>query len=82
MVSTTTGSRIEPKLAHGPLSKAFPSSLSLFDDKPRRKKRVFCPPKSGLRPGAEWRTGGYGKPLPSFTEMIEAGNRMRASLFP
>jgi hypothetical protein len=45
--------------------------LSLFDDNPA-VKRVFCPPKETYDPVAN-HDGRYGKPLPSFAELIETG---------
>ena len=45
--------------------------LSLFDDNPA-VKRVFCPPKETYDPVAN-QDGRYGKPLPSFSDLIETG---------
>jgi hypothetical protein len=45
--------------------------LSLFDDNPA-VKRVFCPPKETYDPVAN-HDGRYGRPLPSFGELIEQG---------
>jgi len=45
--------------------------LSLFDDNPA-VKRVFCPPKETYDPVAN-QDGRYGKPLPPFPDLIEAG---------
>ncbi|MBZ5677080.1 MAG: TraM recognition domain-containing protein [Acidobacteriia bacterium] len=45
--------------------------LSLFDDNPA-VKRVFCPPKETYDPVAN-QDGRYGKPLPSFSVLIETG---------
>lgn len=45
--------------------------LSMFDDNPQLK-RVFCPPKECYDPKQN-SDGRFGKPLPSFNELIEAG---------
>lgn len=45
--------------------------LSLFDDNPTLK-RVFCPPKECFDPVAN-ADGRFGKPLPSFSDLIEDG---------
>ena len=45
--------------------------LSLFDDNPTLK-RIFCPPKECFDPEAN-ADGRFGKPLPSFSELIEQG---------
>lgn len=45
--------------------------LSMFDDNPQLK-RVFCPPKECYDP-AQNADGRFGKPLPPFSELIEAG---------
>jgi hypothetical protein len=62
--------RIEPKLRTS-IVEGISVFLSLFDDNPA-VKRVFCPPKAAYDPAAN-ADGRYGKPLPSFSEMIEAG---------
>jgi len=62
--------RIEPKLRTS-IVEGISVFLSLFDDNPA-VKRVFCPPKEAYDPAAN-AEGRYGKPLPSFGEMIEAG---------
>jgi hypothetical protein len=46
--------------------------LSLFDDNPAIK-RIFCPTKETYDPVLN-RDGRYGKPLPSFSELIETGS--------
>ena len=45
--------------------------LSLFDDNPK-VKRIFCPPKECYDPQANADCK-YGKPLPSFSWLIENG---------
>ncbi|MGI9071705.1 MAG: TraM recognition domain-containing protein [Bryobacteraceae bacterium] len=45
--------------------------LSLFDDNPAIK-RIFCPPKETYDSVAN-HDGRYGKPLPTFSELIETG---------
>ena len=45
--------------------------LSLFDDNPK-VKRLFCPPKECYDPEAN-ADFGYGRPLPSFSWLIESG---------
>jgi len=62
--------RIEPKLRTS-IVEGISVFLSLFDDSPKVKK-VFCPPRecydAQKNPGNQ-----YGKPLPSFSWLIEAG---------
>ena len=62
--------RIEPKLRTS-IVEGISVFLSLFDDSPAMK-RVFCPPKACYDPVAN-ADGRYGKPLPSFSALIEAG---------
>jgi len=62
--------RIEPKLRTS-IVEGISVFLSLFDDSPA-VKRVFCPPKEAYDPVAN-RDGRFGKPLPSFSELIEKG---------
>jgi hypothetical protein len=64
-------SRIEPKLRTS-IVEGISVFLSLFDDNPT-VKRVFCPPKEAYDPVAN-ADGRYGKPLPPFAELIEAGS--------
>jgi hypothetical protein len=63
-------SRIEPKLRTS-IVEGISVFLSLFDDNPTVKD-VFCPPKECFdkTTNADFR---YGVPMPTFTEMIEAG---------
>jgi hypothetical protein len=70
--------RIEPKLRTS-IVEGISVFLSLFDDNPD-VKRVFCPPKETYDPDAN-KSGSLGKPLPSFTELIEQG-RVVALNFP
>jgi hypothetical protein len=62
--------RIEPKLRTS-IVEGISVFLSLFDDNPKVKK-IFCPPKEcyGRQPDAERRLG---KPLPSFSWLMEQG---------
>jgi hypothetical protein len=62
--------RIEPKLRTS-IVEGISVFLSLFDDNPD-VKRTFCPPAECYDPvaNADHR---YGKPLPSFTWLIESG---------
>lgn len=62
--------RIEPKLRTS-IVEGISVFLSLFDDNPTMK-RVFCPPKACYDPVAN-ADGRYGRPLPPFAELIEAG---------
>jgi len=63
-------SRIEPKLRTS-ITEGISVFLSLFDDNPD-VKRVFCPPKASFDPVAN-KDARYGKPLPSFAELLEQG---------
>jgi len=62
--------RIEPKLRTS-IVEGISVFLSLFDDNPK-VKRLFCPPKEcyDLEANADF---GYGRPLPSFSWLIESG---------
>jgi hypothetical protein len=62
--------RIEPKLRTS-IVEGISVFLSLFDDSPK-VKRVFCPPKECYDPqiNADFK---YGRPLPSFSWLIENG---------
>src|ERR1700690_2658702 len=62
--------RIEPKLRTS-IVEGISVFLSLFDDNPK-VKRVFCPPKECFDPqaNADFK---YGRPLPSFSWLIENG---------
>src|SRR6266566_233998 len=62
--------RIEPKLRTS-IVEGISVFLSLFDDNPK-VKRVFCPPKECYDAEAN-ADGKYGKPLPSFSWLIETG---------
>jgi len=62
--------RIEPKLRTS-IVEGISVFLSLFDDNPRVKK-VFCPKKECYDPAKNVRNQ-YGKPLPSFSWLIENG---------
>jgi len=62
--------RIEPRLRTS-ITEGISVFLSLFDDNPA-VKRVFCPPKDTYDPVAN-KDGRYGKPLPPFSDLIEAG---------
>jgi hypothetical protein len=62
--------RIEPKLRTS-IVEGISVFLSLFDDNPK-VKRVFCPPKECYDKEAN-EDGKYGKPLPSFSWLIETG---------
>src|SRR6266550_8261636 len=62
--------RIEPKLRTS-IVEGISVFLSLFDDNPK-VKRVFCPPKECYDKEAN-ADGKYGKPLPSFSWLIETG---------
>ena len=62
--------RIEPKLRTS-IVEGVSVFLSLFDDNPKVKK-VFCPPKECYDPGKNDH-GELGKPLPSFSWLIEHG---------
>ena len=70
--------RIEPKLRTS-IVEGISVFLSLFDDNPK-VKRVFCPPKECYDKEAN-ADGKYGKPLPSFSWLIETG-RVCALNFP
>lgn len=62
--------RIEPKLRTS-IVEGISVFLSLFDDSPK-VKRVFCPKRECYNP--EKNAGNrYGKPLPSFSWLIETG---------
>ena len=63
--------RIEPKLRTS-IVEGISVFLSLFDDNPA-VKRTFCPPAECYdeKANADYR---FGKPLPSFTWLIEAGS--------
>jgi len=62
--------RIEPKLRTS-IVEGISVFLSLFDDNPK-VKRLFCPPKECYDPqaNADFK---YGRPLPSFSWLIENG---------
>jgi hypothetical protein len=62
--------RIEPKLRTS-IIEGISVFLSLFDDSPALK-RVFCPPKACYDPVAN-ADGQYGRVLPPFRTLIEAG---------
>src|SRR6266851_3973357 len=62
--------RIEPKLRTS-IVEGISVFLSLFDDSPK-VKRIFCPPKRCYDPQAN-ADGKLGKPLPSFSWLIETG---------
>jgi hypothetical protein len=62
--------RIEPKLRTS-IVEGISVFLSLFDDNPK-VKRVFCPPKECYDKEAN-ADGKFGKPLPSFSWLIEIG---------
>ena len=62
--------RIEPKLRTS-IVEGVSVFLSLFDDNPKVKK-VFCPPKKCYDPEKNDH-GEWGKPLPSFSWLIERG---------
>ena len=62
--------RIEPKLRTS-IVEGISVFLSLFDDNPK-VKRLFCPPKEYYDPEAN-ADFGYGRPLPSFSWLIESG---------
>ena len=62
--------RIEPKLRTS-IVEGISVFLSLFDDNPD-VKRTFCPPIECYDPAAN-ADHRYGKPLPSFTWLIETG---------
>ena len=62
--------RIENKLRTS-IVEGISVFLSLFDDNPM-VKRTFCPPKECYDPKLN-ADGKYGRPLPPFTELIEAG---------
>jgi hypothetical protein len=64
-------SRIEPKLRTS-IVEGISVFLSLFDSNPR-VKRIFCPKKECYDP-AKNINNMYGKPLPSFSWLIENGN--------
>ena len=70
--------RIEPKLRTS-IVEGISVFLSLFDDNPK-VKRLFCPPKECYDPEAN-ADFGYGRPLPSFSWLIESG-RVCALNFP
>ena len=69
--------RIEPKLRTS-IVEGISVFLSLFDDSPAMK-RVFCPPKACYDPVAN-ADGRYGRPLPPFGALIEAGQGLRVEL--
>ena len=62
--------RIENKLRTS-IVEGISVFLSLFDDNPL-VKRAFCPPKECYDPTLN-SDGRYGKPLPPFSDLIEAG---------
>ena len=62
--------RIENKLRTS-IVEGISVFLSLFDDNPV-VKRTFCPPKECYDPNLN-ADGRYGRPLPPFSELIEAG---------
>jgi hypothetical protein len=62
--------RIEPKLRTS-IVEGISVFLSLFDDNPK-VKRVFCPKKECYDPKLNTK-GQYGKPLPSFSWLVEQG---------
>ena len=62
--------RIENKLRTS-IVEGISVFLSLFDDNPM-VKRTFCPPKECYDPKLN-ADGKYGRPLPPFSELIEAG---------
>ncbi len=62
--------RIEPKLRTS-IVEGISVFLSLFDDNPR-VKRVFCPKRECYDPNKN-ANHEFGKPLPSFSWLIEAG---------
>ena len=67
--------RIEPKLRTS-IVEGVSVFLSLFDDNPK-VKRVFCPKKECYDP--QKNAGNqFGKPLPSFSWLIENGSRRRS----
>ena len=70
--------RIEPKLRTS-IVEGISVFLSLFDDSPATK-RVFCPPKACYDRIVNT-DGRWGRPLPSFAELIEQG-RVCALNFP
>lgn len=63
--------RIEPKLRTS-IVEGVSVFLSLFDDNPK-VKRVFCPKKECYDP-AQNANDRFGKPLPSFSSLIEQGS--------
>ncbi|MEQ1911375.1 MAG: TraM recognition domain-containing protein [Vicinamibacterales bacterium] len=63
--------RIEPKLRTS-IVEGISVFLSLFDDNPAMK-RTFCPPKACYDPVAN-ADARYGRPLPSFGDLIERGS--------
>ena len=69
--------RIEPKLRTS-IVEGISVFLSLFDDNPA-VKRTFCPPAQCYDPeaNADFK---YGKPLPSFSWLIENGKVCCAEL--
>src|SRR5258708_19296791 len=62
--------RIEPKLRTS-IVEGVSVFLSLFDDNPK-VKRVFCPKKECYDPQKNAKNQ-FGKPLPSFSWLIESG---------
>jgi len=62
--------RIENKLRTS-IVEGISVFLSLFDDNPM-VKRTFCPPKECYDPNLN-ADGRYGRPLPPFAELVEAG---------
>ena len=70
--------RIEPKLRTS-IIEGISVFLSLFDDNPS-VKYTFCPPKACYDPIAN-ADGAFGRPLPPFADLIEAG-RICALNFP
>jgi len=71
-------SRIEPKLRTS-IVEGISVFLSLFDDNPS-VKYTFCPPKETYDPKLN-RDGRLGKPMPSFSSLMEEG-RVVALNFP
>jgi hypothetical protein len=63
--------RVEPKLRTS-IVEGVSVFLSLFDDNPKVKK-VFCPPKACYDPERN-ASHQFGKPLPSFSWLIENGS--------
>ena len=63
--------RIEPKLRTS-IVEGISVFLSLFDDNPA-VKHTFCPPREVYDPEAN-KDFKYGRPLPSFAELVESGH--------